>query len=57
MRAQLLLSAENLLGTRLSDLLRESKQADKELSNDLYTDYHSLRVQLVDAVNEPRHYP
>lgn len=51
-RAQLLLSAESLLGTKLSDLLRESKLADKELSNALYADYHALRVKLVDAVNE-----
>jgi N-6 DNA Methylase len=50
-RAQILLSAENLLGTRLSDLLRESKAADKAISNNLYTDYNALRVKLIDAVN------
>ena len=50
-RAQILLSAENLLGTRLADLLRESKAADKAISNNLYTDYNALRVKLIDAVN------
>jgi Eco57I restriction-modification methylase/TaqI-like C-terminal specificity domain len=50
-KAQLLLSAESLLGTRLGDLLRQSKQADKELSSQLYADYSALRVTLIDAVN------
>ncbi len=50
-KAQLLLSAENLLGTRLTDLLRDSKQADKTLSDRLYTDYSVLRVKLIEAVN------
>jgi hypothetical protein len=50
-KAQLLLSADNLLGTRLGDLLRQSKQADKELSVELYKDYSTLRVTLIDAVN------
>ncbi len=50
-KAQVLLSAENLLGTRLGDLLRQSKQADKELSVELYKDYSTLRVTLIDAVN------
>jgi hypothetical protein len=51
-RAQILLSAENLLGTRLAELLRTSKAADKSVSNNLYTDYHALRVKLIDVVNE-----
>jgi type I restriction-modification system DNA methylase subunit len=50
-KAQLLLSAENLLGTRLSHLLLQSKFADKELSGLLYSDYSALRVKLIDAVN------
>ncbi len=50
-KAQLLLSADNLLGTRLSDLLRESKQADKEISAQLYADYQALRIKLIDAVD------
>jgi N-6 DNA Methylase/TaqI-like C-terminal specificity domain len=50
-KAQLLLSAENLLGTRLSDLLRNSKAADKEISVQLYEDYNKLRVTLIEAVN------
>ncbi len=50
-KAQLLLSAENLLGTRLADLLRESREADKEISASLYKDYKSLRGTLIEAVN------
>ncbi len=50
-KAQALLSAENLLGPRLADLLRQSKAADKEISNSLYTDYNALRMKLIDAVN------
>lgn len=50
-KAQLLLSAENLLGARLGELLRASKAADKEISNNLYTDYNTLRMKLIDAVN------
>jgi hypothetical protein len=50
-KAQVLLSAENLLGTRLSDLLRNSKAADKEISVQLYEDYNKLRVTLIEAVN------
>ncbi|MDP8997030.1 MAG: N-6 DNA methylase [Pseudomonadota bacterium] len=50
-KAQLLLSAENLLGTRLVELLRQSKAADKDISTSLYTDYNALRVKLIEAVN------
>ena len=50
-KAQLLLSADNVLGTRLSYLLRESKQADKEISAQLYADYQALRIKLIDAVD------
>jgi len=50
-KAQLLLSAENLLGTRLVELLRQSKAADKDISTSLYTDYSALRVKLIEAVN------
>lgn len=50
-KAQLLLSAENLLGTRLDDLLRDSKQQDKDISVALYADYQSLRIKLIEAVD------
>jgi hypothetical protein len=35
-KAQLLLSAESLLGERLGDLLQQSKAADKKISDELY---------------------
>jgi type I restriction-modification system DNA methylase subunit len=50
-KAQILLSAENLLGTKLAELLRSSKAADKEISVQLYEDYSKLRVTLIEAVN------
>ena len=50
-KAQLLLSAENLLGTRLDDLLRTSKQQDKDISVALYADYQGLRIKLIEAVD------
>ena len=50
-KAQLLLSAENLLGTRLDDVLRASKQQDKDISVALYADYQGLRIKLIDAVD------
>ena len=51
-KAQLLLSAENLLGGHLADLLRHSKLADKEISAKLYADYQALRITLIEAVNK-----
>ena len=39
----LLLSAENLLGRRVSTLLRESENKDKEITKKLYKDYKTLR--------------
>ena len=47
----MLLSSENLLGTRLAELLLTSKQADKDISVQLYADYQSLRVKLIEAVD------
>lgn len=46
-RLQLLLSAENLLSGRTAQLLESSEQADKEITNKLYRDYRTLRVNLV----------
>lgn len=51
-KAQLLLGADSLLGTRLADLLRASKVADKDISDRLYSDYSLLRIKLIDAVND-----
>jgi N-6 DNA Methylase len=50
-RLQFLLSAEHLLGGKLADTLKASKQADKELSGTLYSDYQTLRIKLIEAVN------
>lgn len=50
-KLKLLLSAENLLGTRTLELLRRSKEADKEISDRLYADYKRLREQLIGAVD------
>lgn len=46
-RLQLLLSAENLLSGRTAQLLESSEQADKEITNRLYRDYRTLRVNLI----------
>jgi hypothetical protein len=54
-KAQILLSAENLLGTKLAELLRSSKAADKEISVQLYEDYNKLRFTLIEAVNVETH--
>ena len=52
-RFKLLLSAENLLSGRTLDLLAESRQADRDITESLYRDYKSLRLQLIDAIEEP----
>jgi hypothetical protein len=50
-RAQLFLSSQSLLGTRLSDLLQSSKQEDKDISHKLYSDYKTLRGKLIETVD------
>lgn len=50
-RLALLLSAENFLGTRTSELLRQSKDADRVISSRLYADYKQLREDLIAGVN------
>ena len=47
----LLLSAEKLLGGATSDLLKRSKEAEKDVSERLYRDYKALREKLIDAVH------
>ena len=49
-RAQLLLSAENLLGTRTQDLLEESRTENRDITNRLYADYKVLRGDLIGEV-------
>lgn len=51
-RLMLLLSAESLLGERSEDLLRQSRNADREISQQLYADYRDLREKLIAAVGE-----
>ena len=46
----LLLSAENLLGRRVSTLLTESENKDKEITNKLYKDYKTLRSRMTDTL-------
>lgn len=49
-RFQLLLSEENLLGGRTAELLERSRQEDKDISEELYSDYKKLRHDLINAV-------
>ena len=49
-RLMLLLGAENLLGGRTAELLRESGQIEKQITRELYADYKRWRVQLITAL-------
>jgi type I restriction-modification system DNA methylase subunit len=53
-RAQLLLSAENLLGGRTAELLEESRRENKDITNRLYGDYKTLRSDLIGEVRRER---
>ncbi len=53
-RAQLLLSAENLLGGRTAELLEESRRENKDITNRLYADYKTLRSDLIGEVRRER---
>ena len=49
-RAQLLLSAESLLGGRTAELLAESKRENRDITDALYRDYKTLRSDLIGEV-------
>ena len=49
-RLMLLLGAENLLGGRTAELLRESGQIEKQITRELYADYKRWRIQLITAL-------
>ncbi len=49
-RFMLLLCAENLLGGKTADLLKESRREDKDITDALYTDYKALRSTLIDGI-------
>lgn len=49
-RFMLLLSAENLLYGRTEALLKESRREDKDITDALYSDYKSLRGELINSV-------
>ncbi|MEM7427978.1 MAG: DNA methyltransferase [Pseudomonadota bacterium] len=49
-RFTLLLSADNLLSGRTSDLLRESRREDKDITDALYADYKELRGTLIATI-------
>lgn len=51
-RFMLLLSAENLLSDRTSELLKESRREDKDITDNLYQDYKALRSKLLSAVRQ-----
>lgn len=51
-RFMLLLSADNLLSGRTLELLKESRREDKDITDKLYRDYKSLRLQLLSAVQD-----
>ncbi len=54
-----LLHADNLLSGNTTQLLQQSLQADKEITHRLYSDYKSLRSQLITRLIEdnPQHQP
>ena len=49
-RFMLLLSAENLLGGKTADLLKESRREDKDITDALYADYKALRSTLIEGI-------
>ena len=49
-RFMLLLSAESLLSGRISTLLIESENKDKEITDKLYKDYKALRARMIDTL-------
>ena len=53
-RAQLLLSAEKLLGGRTAELLAESKVENRDITDRLYADYKVLRSDLIGELQRER---
>lgn len=53
-RFMLLLSAESLLGGRTLELLEESRREDRDITARLYSDYRTLRSELIGAVQAAR---
>ena len=51
-RFMLLLSAENLLSGKTSDLLKESRREDKDITDALYADYKELRGTLIFTIRQ-----
>lgn len=51
-RFQLLLHADNLLGGSTAALLRKSAEADRDITNTLYSGYKSLRTDLLQFVRD-----
>jgi hypothetical protein len=51
-RFMLLLSAENLLGNRTPDLLKESENKNKEITDKLYQDYKDLRARMISTLKK-----
>ncbi|MBK1648774.1 Eco57I restriction-modification methylase domain-containing protein [Rhabdochromatium marinum] len=49
-RFRLLLGAKNLLGGRTLALLAASRQEDRDITDSLYQDYKTLRLELINAV-------
>ncbi len=56
-RFRFLLSAENLLGGHTEKLLVESASAEKEITQQLYSDYKAWRVQLILALAQHNELP
>ena len=49
-RFMLVLSAENLLGRKTAEILKESRREDKDITDALYADYKALRSTLIDGI-------
>ena len=52
-----LLSAESLLGTRTTDLLRDSFAADKKVGDEFYAHYQQVRETLIGEIASAGHAP
>jgi len=49
-RFVLLLSADNFLSSKTQNLLKESEQVDKDITNQFYSDYKDLRKKLIQTI-------
>jgi len=51
-RFMLVLSADNLLGTNTLNLLKESENKEKEITDNFYKHYHKLRISMIETLEK-----